>query len=81
MDIRGLDLPQGLGERNDLPKIFFFPAYHKEIPYTQFFEFSTEAIMRRLESEADIKFVLPENPHLSKADYDAIRGRQRAEDL
>ena len=80
-DTRGYELPQGWGERQDLPKVFFFPAYHKDQPYSQFDELTTEAIMRRLEAEADIKFVLPPNPHLSQADFDAMYGRQRAEDL
>jgi hypothetical protein len=80
-DAKGIELPDGVGLREHLPKIFFFPAYHKQQPYTQFYDISTEAIMKQVEAQADIKFTLPENAHMTKEDWDALHRQQRASDL
>ena len=81
MDSKDFALPEGIGPRESLPQVVFFPAYHKEQPYATFSEVSTEAIMRRVQSEADIKFDLPENFHLTREDLYNIERQKRAADL
>lgn len=49
-----------------LPTIFFFPAFHKIAPFIQFSgELKAVKLMFFAQKYADIKFELPELPHLS----------------
>ena len=80
-DAKSVELPDGIGSRDHLPKVFFFPAYRKQPPYHQFYDLSTEQIMKQVEAYADIKFTLPEKAHMTREEIEAKYARERAGDL
>jgi hypothetical protein len=71
IDVARESVPKGI-KMDKLPGIFLFPAFHKTPPYIQFTgEGKVLPMMFFIEKYADIKFELPELPHLSPDQIEA----------
>jgi len=83
MDVATEAVPRGIKMTN-LPIVHFFPAFHKSAPYRVYEgEYDTLTMMFFLEKYSDVKFDLPEVPHLSPKEADAYweeKGKANAEE-
>lgn len=68
-------------EFDSKPKVYVFPANSKSEPYTELMSTNTERIMKDIESHADIKFTLPNFPHLDETEFVQLEAGTHTEDL
>ena len=71
MDVATEPIPMGI-MTSRIPIVHFFPAFHKNAPFREYEgEYDTLTMMFFLDKYSDVKFELPEVPHLSPKEADA----------
>lgn len=59
-DVNVNSFPEGIEYTNDLPQVYFFPAYHKRPPFKKFIGTGLAgAMLQYVEKHADIQFRFP----------------------
>ena len=59
-DVNVNAFPEGIEFSNDLPAIYYFPAYHKKTPYRKYIgEGIAGPILNYIQENADINFKYP----------------------
>lgn len=71
MDVATQSVPKGI-TMDRLPIIHFFPAFHKNPPFRTYDgAWDTLSLMLFVEKYSDVKFELPQLPHLSPKEADS----------